>query len=405
MNRRKALIVPSAFCVFIMLWKAFQQAPFVPCKWNSVMLSFSYRYGFIQRGFLGTIIDVLSDIFPISSYMILKLFQYFTMMMFFLVISVIVVWSIDKWNNNKKVYFVIAMGYVMGSGYTTWFSEDLFGHSDVWLIILTIIALWAILKDNYEVAVLISVICMLIHQAYIFMYFNAILLALAIKFVYDDSKRKRIILNLFLLIVSCSLLFIYLQFFSGVKPGIDYEYVRERSISILGDSYIDSWEAETKNYWFHGKTPYPFTQGLQQSGKWAIYEIVFMIPMIIEIGKYWRVILSNTKDKIKKCIYFATPLGIITTLPLFVMHCDYGRWFHALYFYEAIAIWLVNLISDEGVKKANKEMISWVKNNICYYVILLYYWISLGSFHRNYLRSAWPNLENNILHYWHLFMD
>ena len=66
MNRRKALIVPSAFCVFIMLWKAFQQAPFVPCKWNSVMLSFSYRYGFIQRGFLGTIIDVLSDIFPIS---------------------------------------------------------------------------------------------------------------------------------------------------------------------------------------------------------------------------------------------------------------------------------------------------------------------------------------------------
>ena len=141
----------------------------------------------------------------------------------------------------------------MGSGYTTWFSEDLFGHSDVWLIILTIIALWAILKDNYEVAVLISVICMLIHQAYIFMYFNAILLALAIKFVYDDSKRKRIILNVFLLIASCSLLFIYLQFFSGVKPGIDYEYVRERSTSILGDS----WEAETKNIGFMGKHHIP----------------------------------------------------------------------------------------------------------------------------------------------------
>lgn len=407
MNRRKVLcakkkiwdnktILIGICWMLILLLKAFQQAPFDQCEWNTVILTFSYRYGFIQRGFLGTIIDFLSELIPISPHRVMLLFQYTTMLIYYVAIAMILLWSIYEWNNKKKVFHIIAISYVMGSGYTTWFSKKLFGHSDVWLIILTIIALFAIWKNVYEVSIFISIIGMLIHQAYFFMYLNVILLALAFKYVINEAKRKRVAVNFLLVVLSCIALFIYFQFFSHVKSGINYEYVRNRSLEIFGALYFDVWELEIKNYLFGEKSPLAFTYGIQNVGKYAIFEFVLLFPIFIELGFYWKTIVWHTKDKVRKFFYQVVPFGIITTLPLFVMHSDYGRWMHAVYFYEIVAVWLVNLVDDMAVTNANSEMIKRVKKNIGYYIALAMLWTCMDSLQRNYIRVEYINIVQMV---------
>ena len=39
--------------------------PFKFGGWNQIMLAFSYRYGFIQRAFIGSVIDLISTVFHI----------------------------------------------------------------------------------------------------------------------------------------------------------------------------------------------------------------------------------------------------------------------------------------------------------------------------------------------------
>lgn len=386
----------SVFWLLILGLKAFQQAPFITCEWNTVILTFSYRYGFIQRGFLGTIIDCLSEFIPISPHRVIILFQYTTMLIYYLAIAAILLFSIYEWNNGKKVFHIIVIGYVMGSGYETWFSRNLFGHSDVWLIVLTIIALVAIWKNEYEVSIFISIIGMLIHQAYFFMYLNDILLALAFKYLINESKRKRVVITFLFIILSCVSLFIYLQFFSHVKAGIEYEYVRNRSLDIFRAEYFDVWELEIKNYLFGEKSPLALTYGIQSFGKYVMFEFVLMFPIFYELFFYWKTIVSYTDDKLKKIFYRLVPFGIVTTLPLFIMHSDYGRWMHAVYFYEIIALWLVNLINDIAVVNANNEMIKRLKKNIGYYIALAMFWISVDYLRRNHIRDEY----NNILQIW-----
>lgn len=53
-------------CLFlVMLVQAVRYFPFKFGGWNQVQLSFSYEYGFIQRGFLGTLLNLTSRIFHI----------------------------------------------------------------------------------------------------------------------------------------------------------------------------------------------------------------------------------------------------------------------------------------------------------------------------------------------------
>lgn len=169
--------------ILILLIQALQQVPVSACWWNTIILTFTYKYGFIQRGFLGTAIAGISKILHISRNASLELFQYGTMIVFCISIMTIMLWSIHKWKDNRKIFYYIFISYVMGFGYTTWFSEHLFGHSDIWLILLTIVSLYAIWKGAYEISIPVSIICMLIHQVYIFMYLNIIILTFLFKFM------------------------------------------------------------------------------------------------------------------------------------------------------------------------------------------------------------------------------
>ena len=385
-------------CMIILILQALFQAPYVPPYWNSIILTFSYKYGFIQRGFLGSVIAVLSKILPFGPGQVLRMFQYGTNVIFFITIVVIAFWSIRKWKDNR-LFLIISLLFIMGFGFSTWFSSTLFGHSDIWLIVLSIVALYAIWNDIYEVAVVISVICVLIHQVYFFMYFNVLLLAFALKFVITEQKRKRIFMNFTIMIISCVFLFAYLQFFAQVNPGIDYDTVRNHSIELTGRSDIDNpeFEAAVKNYLFHEESPYPFTYGIQKRGKYALIEVLFMLPFWVELAVYWRKIILHTEDKMKKGLYLLIPFGIITMIPCFVMHCDYGRWFYAVYFYEVVAIWLVNIVGDEGVKISNREMISRIRKNIVYYLALSIYWGWLGGLEKNMVRSFWKELNAIIV--------
>lgn len=396
-NKKKFSLCLGLMFFFLLYAKTFKFYPFTPCDWNSVILTFSYKYGFIQRGFLGTIIHAITHFLPsVSGSQILIIFQYVTMLIFSISIIAIGIWSIHKLravavppHQKYCVYSFISVFYICSFGYTTYYSSRSFGHSDIWLILLTVLALILIWHNKFLPAFICSIICMCIHQAYIFMYFNIFLIALLLILAKEQHSnlRAKIIVAFICSFITCSALFVYFQFFSGVKANITYDYVREQAISLTNSAYVDKYENYIKNYLFHAPSPSSYADGLKNCGRYLRIELIAILPFIIELVHYWHDIVKQTNNIFRKIVYMASPLGIITTVPLFIMHTDYGRWIYSIYFYELTLIWLINSLDDNTVTLVTRQTIQRIQNNIIYYSFLFVYACSLGPLDKNQVRD------------------
>jgi len=386
----------AVLIVLVSVIRAVGWLPVEPCRWNETTLSFGYQYGFIQRGFLGTVIYFVSQVSHAPNTTIINIFQFFTVFTMVVVSLVILFWSISKMQKTKEskyfVYTFASMVFVLGIGWDTWFSYNLFAHTDVWLILLTIFSSFCILKKKYIPSLLLVVICLLIHQAYVFMYLNVLICAFLLLALKEKSNKPLKWLGIMLLL--CSALFVYLQFFSKAKSGITYEIVRENAISYSGQPYIDIWESQTKTYLFREADTQSATQGWQLFRNYFYMELFFAIPFLVEFIKYWHRIIKATDDKLRRTAYIIAPWGVLTAVPLFAMHTDFGRWMFAVYFYEIALICLVNSIDDANVSKVNVETIEYIKKNLFYYCAFSAYIVLLGGMDRSYIRHFYGSVFN-----------
>ena len=374
--------------------------PFKFGGWNQIMLAFSYRYGFIQRAFIGSVIDLISTVFHIPLRYMRYLYGIFTMGVF-TVGALFLVYKALKSSENDGVancfYKGMALAFFMGAGWCTNYNN--FALTDMWLPMISLIGVYAVIKGRHVwISVITTIICVLIHPAYVFLYFNLVLAAFLYKTFMEKGKteQKNLIWMAVVFLIG-SILFLYMMFFSHAKAGVSVDDVMQRAAVVVDKSVeeISNHELTVRGYLIRDGGDSGIQLVINSYWLLLVVMIVMFSPFIFEIYRYWRTAYKEAKNNrgTTAIFYVLLPLGIITTIPMYIMHNDYGRWTYAVYFYEFAIVWLFNLLGDNPVRKATQELVERVSSNKAYYLLLLFYVVVSGPFQQNLINPMISTIE------------
>jgi hypothetical protein len=322
-----------------------------------------------------------------------------TMGIFTLMVLIIVYKMIknEKCSTVTKYFLAgLSLAFFMGPGWSTNYSN--FALTDLWLPIISVLAVYLILKEKYIwIVPVLSCICLLIHTAYVFLYFNIVLFAFWYKIIVADKKKTTYIVSAIVSLISVSALFIYMMFFAHAREGISPDYVMARAAEFVSKT-VDEIE-------MHRSTVlgYLFREGdftgisFYISSYWLLLVVMIIMfgPFIYELCNYWKYVVTEAKACGRnKFLYGVIPFGCITTIPMYIMHCDYGRWTYAVFFYEFACIWILNILNDECIIKATKHMYDRIINNKVYFIVLLFYAGVSGAFSQNLVNPMISTIES-----------
>lgn len=243
----------------------------------------------------------------------------------------------------------------------------------------------------------IAVVCELIHTGYVFLYFNLILVVFYYKIFLEKGaniRPKKYIVYGIVTFVLTSVLFLYMMFAATAREGITIEYVIERTAEFM---HKPMEEIETQRELIQG---YLFRDGgfsgiafdIKDYWLLLIVMLVLFSPFIYEVYRYWRLVAKEA-GKIG-VVYALIPFGVVTTIPMYIMHCDYGRWTYAAFFYEFACIWLLNVAGDGAAAKAASRMMERIDANKTYYLVLLFYAGITGAFAQNLINPMVSMIES-----------
>ena len=190
-----------------------------------------------------------------------------------------------------------------------------------------------------------------------------------------------------------------MQFFSHASNEITLEYVMNRTAEFMGKSVseIENHESAVSMYLFNGQGMDPLT-GIKEY--WTILAATMLVysPFIYEVICYWKEYIKKaSQEKLKHYrMYILYPLGILTAVPLYIMHVDYGRWTYGVFFYEFSLIWILNMAGDKNADYATDDILKKIRKRKIYYICLLCYVALLGAFEQNIINDFVHMIANGI---------
>ena len=329
---------------------------------NATLFALNYRRGIVARGLFGWILDVICSIFGERFYCYQTVFVICTLGY---ILYLCVLWFfarkfIASYNGNKHALaFIMLITPFFVSMFAT---LENYGRTDMYLLLLSVVAGYFILKGKF---LFLSVICpavgILIHEGYVFGYYNIILACLFYMFAVGCGGRNRSRYVIWTIIsIACSL-FVFIWVFSlsktmlpmndeiyqgivsdaeklAVEGGVvHYDFLRAY---VLG---VDLYEVEANDL---------FTGRLS-----SVIFLVFFTPVIVKIAGIVRVLFRETVYK--KTVVFLC-LGGLASLPLFIRKCVHGRWMFALVCYYVILLCLLVIADNKVVKKVFLEQMQMI---------------------------------------------
>lgn len=435
------------FVIFAtMLAQAIRYFPFKFGGWNQIMLSFSYRYGFIQRAFLGTILDVISTVCHIPWGYMRYIYGIFTVSFYTIIYFYIICKTFEKEKEAdiKFLFKGLTLAFFMGPGWVANYSN--FALTDVWIEMCSLLAVYLLAKNKHAwLSVVVCCIGVLIYPAYVFTYWNLVVAFLfyqAFMVPKKQHKTKRVVLLLVNLLCVGSL-FVYVQFYAHVKEGISLDYVIERTAEFVDMSEedvaynhggtitsfifkdmpisgeveiadetvstdeediatnVEVLETNTDSNALVSAVKRIFTGWyfyIWECGMLLVAMAILFAPFFYEIYKYWKLVVKYAKERGTKLYWFygVLPFGALTIIPCYLVLNDYGRYTNAAFIYEFAIIWLLNLIHDENVVQATKEYVRKVRLNKYYYIFLLCYAAINGTFHQNLINELVSTVETYL---------
>lgn len=364
-----ALIVIS-FLIFVLYYNGQTDC------YNTTILALNYTYGFISRGFIGSVYLFVDKILPISmvnptaaKYFLLEC----TAVLF--IIMYIMIFCFYKKSEGKQQriigYFSVALTICVVS---TFAGEFNFGRVDMYMISISLIGLLLLYFEKAEWLIIpLSAIAVMIHQGYVMMYFNILLVVLLVKILSYQDKKKRIyyIVIFALSFVICSVLFLYLELFSHAPNGeviygdvanyasaLSYDGEYHKTLlahEILG---VDLSEVEHE---FHMKNLCEI-----------ILFAILMIPYIVYLIKFFIRLFKVSKKTLDKIKYVIVMIGPGTMLPDFLIKVDYGRWVLSVVVYYLV-LFMYMTLKDECFKIELTEYVTEIRNKNYLWKLLLVY--------------------------------
>lgn len=335
---------------------------------NMSLFALSYEYGFISRGVLGTLLDFICKIGGDHLYNHTTIFMitmaglvcYFACLIY-VAEKLLKVTDYD----DRVMIFILMVTPLLSRMFLT--SGSNLGRTDMYLIILSIIACVLIIKKKLIFLVIpITALGMMIHQGYIFMYFN-IVFAMLLYHIYEERVKngKKGIYSITVLVIS-SLTVLGLLFW--------FEIFRHRFLP-LGEDVLNQVIERAKLLQLHEND---YNEGFLRheilgeqtlGNEWKIiltevFEfLVFLVmsaPLFVIIKKFIKKLFTYIEDK-KYCIILMC--GSLSILPLMILKCDYGRWIFSVFVYYILLISFSIIKGNKAVLKALQDVTEELKSS------------------------------------------
>lgn len=386
----------------IMVMQAIRYYPFKFGGWNQIMLSFTYRYGLIQRAFIGTILDIESTLFHIPLKYMRYIYGIFTVAVWSFICLIISKKAITTINDKQINNFLkgLTLAFFIGPGWVSYYS--IFGITDVWLALISFLLVYLVIKEKYVYGIIILVIIAeLIHPGYVFLFFNFPMIIIVYKamLVKDKFDAKYIWLFGINALVASALFFI-LFLFAHAKDGINIEYVMGRTAEFVGKTVeeIENHRPTINDFLFRSGGDGGIRCLIQSWGFLIVGMIIAFLPFFYEIYRYWLNVYCVAKENKMRFswYFFVIPFGTVTLVPVYIMQNDYGRWTHAGLIYEVGIIVVMIFMKDKNVLEGTKRYMAYVKLHKWYYVTLIAYAGICGAFDQNLINSLVSTIEQTI---------
>lgn len=349
------------YLVVISLWFRFYQEEVEII--NTTSLAFNYTYGFISRGFMGTIYWLIDLILPINmiDYDCVVFFTLITTILYVALLFVFFYTILAKCKDSmmkNTQYLILFFTFFAVSMFLTKYN---FGRFDMYLLMLSLIGALLLIYEKAEwMVVPLSAIGVMIHQGNVFYFLNIILILLIYKALSTDGKkRKKYIIYFVLSFLVASVLFLYFEFFSRGNGEAIVEEITAvaEALRYDGDVHEDVIAHEilgedlTENeviYRYKNFTEFPFF-------------ILLMSPYLVMAFRFFKNLIKKAQTKLDKCKYLFVSIGAATMIPTIILKCDFGRWMFMIMAYYFVVVLALIAMKDKLVEEEVKNTFAGIR--------------------------------------------
>ena len=329
---------------------------------NTTVYAFSYKYGFISRAFMGTVLRVLNiilNIFVPYDLLTYPGIRYFSMLLNTLFIVMLLMFfymCLNACEEYMERHLLVLMFVFSIFAFPEYLTEENFGRSDICMAMVTILGCYLLIKEKWEYLIIpLSGMAVCIHQGYVLMFFNVLLAILRRKIFDNEGKNRKKYITIFAAsLLVASVLFLYLNFFSHQNGAEIYDEIYEVASSLAHDGVVHT------NLMMHeilGESPFvnEWAEHVHNFQEFPVL-IILMLPYLVIAFRFFRNTIREAKGAYK-LKYLAVAVGSATILPDLIVKIDYGRWMFSIVFYYFMTILVLLALKDNIiVHNFNREV-------------------------------------------------
>ena len=342
---------------------------------NGTMMAFSYKYGFISRGLIGSIYQGMDKILPVNMMnyqacvgytLVITLLFYATVLGFFVLCL-----------KKARAEYVDAMRYIML--FFTIFTVPMFashynfGRLDIYCVFLSILGVVLLIRGKAEwLLIPISALGVMVHQGYVFMFFNIILVLLMYKILSTEGRERQKYIAVFgLSLVVAAVLFFWFELFSHANGNGIYEEIvaNAKKLCKNGKIHQDVVDKEILGIDLTGREVEFHRMNAVQ---FPIF-VLLMLPYILLLVHFFKGLVAQAAEKKDKIKYIFAAIGAGTILPDLLLKVDFGRWMYAIIAYYCVVLLALFAMGDEAVGKQFCLQIDRVKKHGFAAAVMLLY--------------------------------
>lgn len=338
------------------------------------MLAFSYKYGFISRGLIGTIYAVLNRILPfdLMNYTWTYRFTFAITMVYYVILILFLAFCLKRCSEKQTEATRYLAVFFLLFAVPMFCSEFNFGRLDIYCVMLSLIGAILLIEGRFEwLLVPIAALGVMVHQGNVFMFLNIILVLTLCKALSRDGKDRRKYLRLFFsCFVAASALFLWFELFSHFNGANIYDDIVAKATALCNNG---AYHADVIDHEILG------VDLSDREIMWRVFNIiqypifiVATLPYLVIAVRFFCGLFKKAQDKQDKWKYFFVAAGAGTILPDILLKADSGRWMFSIICYYSVVLLSLLAMKDPLVEQQTQESLAAIKRRPGALMLLIY---------------------------------
>lgn len=344
---------------------------------NCATYLFSYEYGLIPRGLIGTIISAFMHLLGMELHYSteLKISALATIVYFICLFALY--FAILKRTEEKYKYSVrVIMFFFSIFSFTEYITWNNYGRMDEYLTIILLLCVILLIKEKWEwMIVPLCFIACLIHTGFVFTHAGLILAILFWKIVRDQKINRKYLFIFISTFTIVSFVFLYMQVLRDPVSLDSYTLIEQKSIELAEEggnqdylptvySLLDS-ELLRKDVYDYESLWHSINR------KEVPVFMVLFIPYLIVLVKILYNALKKNGSIFERLGSLALVFGIVTIVPELILKVDFGRWFFCIIMYYALMLMIMIALKNKSMAEAVENVVT--KNKSKLWMVMIVY--------------------------------